>query len=106
MVKYLHPVLKATVPLADTNAVRVIWVSSSAVEAYCPNPPIDFDNMDYKREESEWTKYGRSKAGNVLHSVEFSRRTKGEGIISLVREDLTFSYIIADSNIEFKSWKP
>lgn len=81
--RFLTPVLKATAKSAPKDSVRVVWVSSSAADA-APKPAIDFDNMDYKREEGIWSKYARSKAGNVLHSVEFSRRTAGSGIVSLV----------------------
>ncbi|PTB35154.1 hypothetical protein M441DRAFT_74531 [Trichoderma asperellum CBS 433.97] len=44
--------------------------------------PFLFTNMDY-HEEGIWSKYSRSKAGNVLHAVEYARRTIGEGIISI-----------------------
>jgi NAD(P)-dependent dehydrogenase (short-subunit alcohol dehydrogenase family) len=83
----LHPIMKQTAQTAPKNSVRVIWVSSSAAQ-YASRPAIDLSNMDYKREEGIWPKYIRSKAGNVLHSAEFARRTKGEGIISLVGEIL------------------
>jgi NAD(P)-dependent dehydrogenase (short-subunit alcohol dehydrogenase family) len=82
---FLHPLLRETAKVAPKNSVRVIWVSSSAAENH-PNPPIDFANMDYHREEGIWTKYGRSKAGNILHSTEFARRTKEDGVLSLVRD--------------------
>ncbi|OXV06393.1 hypothetical protein Egran_05839 [Elaphomyces granulatus] len=75
----LHPIMKQTAQTAAKNSVRVIWVSSSAAQ-YASRPAIDLSN---KREEGIWPKYIRSKAGNVLHSAEFARRTKGEGIISL-----------------------
>ena len=87
----LRPIMKQTAQTAPKNSVRVVWVSSSAAEL-APTPVIDFSNMDYKREEGIWPKYNRSKAGNVLHSVEFARRTKGQGIISLVGE--FFLYLI------------
>ncbi|UKZ80011.1 hypothetical protein TrVFT333_007775 [Trichoderma virens FT-333] len=79
---FLRPVLEKTAQVAPKNSVRVIWVSSSAADA-APNPAIDFSNMDYHKEEGIWQMYSRSKAGNVIHSCEFARRTKGSGIISL-----------------------
>ena len=82
--KLLLPVLVNTAKTAPPNSVRVLWVSSSAV-AFAPKPPIDFSNMDYKKNEMPWNKYGRSKAGNVLHSAEFARRYKDDGVISVVR---------------------
>jgi len=49
-----------------------------------PKPAIDFSNMDYHRDENQWRKYARSKAGNVLHACEFARHVKKEGIVSVV----------------------
>ena len=50
-----------------------------------PKNAIDFDNINYtKKNENPWTKYTRSKAGNVLQAKEMSRRLKENGIISLV----------------------
>jgi hypothetical protein len=41
--------------------------------------------MDYHHDEGIWSKYSRSKAGNVLHAVEYGRRAGSKGIISMVR---------------------
>ena len=79
----LHPILAKTAASSAPNSVRIIWVSSSAIN-FAPKTAIDFSNMDYKKDEMGWTKYGRSKAGNVVHGAEFARRAKDEGIISLV----------------------
>lgn len=82
----LQPILKETASSAPKNSVRVVWVSSSAAEI-APNPAIVFENINYdKKDEGIWSKYMRSKAGNVLHSSEFARRTKDDGIISLVSD--------------------
>lgn len=82
-VKYLHDILKKTAVTAPKGSVRVIWVSSSAI-LMAPSPPIDFDNMDYHKDESAMKKYSRSKAGNVLHCAEYANRTAGDGVLSLV----------------------
>ncbi|KAH6714737.1 short-chain dehydrogenase [Leptodontidium sp. MPI-SDFR-AT-0119] len=79
---FLRPILAVTARTAPRNSVRVIWVSSSAADS-APHPAIDFTNMDYHREEGIWSKYLPSKAGNVLYSAEFARRTADECIISL-----------------------
>ena len=84
LARYLHLVLRKTAKTAPKDSVRVVWVSSGAA-LLAPSPPIDFDNMDFHKEETAWTIYGRSKAGNVLHANEFARRFKGDGIISVVR---------------------
>lgn len=82
----LRPVLERTAKEATATApgsVRVVWVSSSAADA-APQPAVDFDNMDYHREEGVWQKYSRSKAGSQLHASELARRVAGSGIISVV----------------------
>lgn len=80
---FLRPVLKQTAQSSPKGSVRVVWVSSSMAEM-APKPAIDFSNMDYHRDENQWRKYARSKAGNVLHACEFARQVKKEGIISVV----------------------
>lgn len=80
--KFLLNTIKLTAKSASPGSVRVVWVSSSAAE-FAPKPAIDFENMDYKKEEGIWAKYGRSKAGNVLHAAELARQTKNDGIISI-----------------------
>lgn len=81
--RFLIPIMANTASTAPKDSVRVVWVSSSAAPA-APNPAVDFDNMDYHKEEGLWTKYSRSKAGLVIYGAELARRTKGKGIISVV----------------------
>lgn len=81
--QFLTPILEKTAKTSPQNSVRVIWVSSSAADG-TPRPAIDFSNMDYAKDEGMWTPYMRSKAGSVIHSVEFARRTADSGIISIV----------------------
>ncbi|CEJ62748.1 hypothetical protein PMG11_11239 [Penicillium brasilianum] len=84
--RLLHPLLVETVKQEARqrrDSVRVIWVSSSAAD-HVSKPAIDFENMDYRYyDEGIWSKYARSKAGNVLQAVEYARRAGAEGIISL-----------------------
>jgi len=80
---FLTPLLEKTAQTSPKGSVRVVWVSSSAADA-APRPAVDLSNMDYSRKEGMWTLYMRSKAGSVIHSVEFARRTAGTGIISIV----------------------
>ncbi|CEJ91607.1 hypothetical protein VHEMI07309 [[Torrubiella] hemipterigena] len=80
--KLLTPTLVESAKTAPKNSVRIVWVSSSAAD-FAPKPAIDFDNMDYAKDESRFTKYARSKAGNAIHSCEFSRRYADSGVISL-----------------------
>ncbi|KAE8324091.1 hypothetical protein BDV39DRAFT_208280 [Aspergillus sergii] len=39
--------------------------------------------MDYHHDEGIWSKYSRSKAGNVLHAVEYARRAGSKRIIGM-----------------------
>ena len=65
--RYLRPALQAAATTAPKGSVRIVWVSSSAVDIP-GKPAIDFENINYdKKNESSWMKYGRSKVGNVLH---------------------------------------
>ncbi|KAL4815044.1 hypothetical protein BDW67DRAFT_164828 [Aspergillus spinulosporus] len=82
--KLLYPTLAATAKEAPKDTVRVVWVSSDAA-SWAPKPAIDFNNLDYRRNESDRSKYGRSKAGTVMQAVELARRAKkdGSGIVSI-----------------------
>ena len=85
----LTPLMAKTATTAPKDSVRVVWVSSSAVIS-APKPAVDFDNMDYHKEEGIWTKYSRSKAGLVIYAAEFARRTSGQGIINIVSLEYSF----------------
>lgn len=79
----LTPLLVSTAKVSPPGAVRVVWVSSSAAEAFSPVNGVDMNNLDYKTDKGAWHKYGVSKAGNVLHSHEYAKRHGGDGIISV-----------------------
>ncbi|KAI1123105.1 short-chain dehydrogenase [Nemania abortiva] len=76
--RFLLPIMIATAGSAPVNSVRVVWVSSAAADG-APKPAIDFSNMDYAKNESQWQKYQRSKAGTILHACEAARRSQLEG---------------------------
>ncbi|KAL7625754.1 hypothetical protein AAE478_004977 [Parahypoxylon ruwenzoriense] len=80
--KLLTPILVSTAK--TEGAARVVWVSSSGTEfvgekSVC----IDMDNLDYHNDKPYLVKYGISKAGNWLHGVEFAKRYKADGVISI-----------------------
>merc|ERR1712093_541883 len=81
--KLLTPLLKETAKVSPPGSVRVVWVSSSAAEAMSPKGGVDMDNLDYKKDQAVWHKYGVSKAGNVHHAKEFANRYGDDGIISV-----------------------
>ena len=64
--------------------MRVVWTSSNAAEIFAPKNGVVMENLDYKKDQGAWHKYGVSKAGNVLHASEYARRFGGEGIVSVV----------------------
>jgi retinol dehydrogenase-12 len=82
--KLLTPLLVETARTSDTAAVRVIWVSSSAATMGAPTGGVDMNNLDYKVDKGKGTKYSVSKGGNVLHALEFQRRYKDSGVVSVV----------------------
>ena len=80
----LTPVLAQTAKTAPAGTVRVVWVSSSAAEFYgVKNSGVDLSDLDCKAEKPGMARYGQSKAGNYLHAVEYARRHKAEGIVSI-----------------------
>ncbi|KAK2001678.1 short-chain dehydrogenase [Colletotrichum falcatum] len=82
LTRLLRPALSAAARTAPKDSVRVVWLSSGAV-IMAPKPAIDFDNMNYAKDEGASAKYSRSKAGNVIIAAEFARRTAEEGIVSI-----------------------
>ncbi|KAF1840309.1 short-chain dehydrogenase [Cucurbitaria berberidis CBS 394.84] len=81
--KLLTPLLAQTVKSSPAGSVRVIWVSSSAAHLGAPTGGVDLQNLDYHVDKWASQKYAVSKGGNVLHAVEFQRRYKQDGIVSV-----------------------
>ncbi|KAF6804136.1 putative short-chain dehydrogenase [Colletotrichum sojae] len=83
--KLLTPVLAATAKVEPSGSVRVVWVSSSATEIFgLPSVAMPMDELESKfidRPASE--KYGFSKVGNWLHAVEYAKRHKADGVVSV-----------------------
>lgn len=81
--KLLYPTLAQTAKTAPADTVRIVWVASDAV-SWAPKPAIDFNNLDYRKDENARMKYGRSKAGTILQAVEMGKRGKEDGVVSIV----------------------
>jgi NAD(P)-dependent dehydrogenase (short-subunit alcohol dehydrogenase family) len=79
--KLLTPVLASTATDAPKGSVRVVWVSSSAIDAANPKDYVE----SLKRVDSMGglELYGTSKLGNYLHAAEYARRYRSEGILSV-----------------------
>ncbi|KAJ0121358.1 Short-chain dehydrogenase/reductase [Diaporthe amygdali] len=84
LTKLLLPTLLNTAKSSPKDSVRVIWVSSIAVN-FSEQGGLDMDNLDYHEDKSAVTKYAVSKVGNFLHSVELARRhgASSDGVVSV-----------------------
>ncbi|KAM5347592.1 hypothetical protein ACJ41O_007416 [Fusarium nematophilum] len=81
--KRLTGILKETAKTAPRDSVRVVWVASSAADAFSPKNGFEPDNLDYKQPRNVYHKYGVSKAGNFYHNAEFAKKHKEDGIVSV-----------------------
>ncbi|KAI1377174.1 putative short-chain dehydrogenase [Hypoxylon crocopeplum] len=80
--KLLTPILVSTAKTEGTS--RVIWVSSSGTEfGGEKSVGIDMSNLDYHNDKPYLIKYSISKVGNWMHGVEFAKRYKADGVISI-----------------------
>ncbi|KAI8960086.1 short-chain dehydrogenase [Daldinia sp. FL1419] len=80
--KFLTPILASTAKTEGTS--RVIWVSSSGTELMgLKSVGIDMNNLDFHENKPYLVRYGFSKVCNWLHGVEFAKRYKADGIISI-----------------------
>lgn len=82
--KLLTPLLIETAKKSEKGSVRVVWVSSSAAALIAPKGGVDMSNLEYKVDKNVNYKYGMSKGGNVLHALEYQRRYRDSGIVSIV----------------------
>lgn len=81
--KLLTPVLVSTAKVQSQGSVRIVWVSSSALDGLSPPGGVEMDNLDYHLDRSSWFRYGSSKAGNYLHATESGRRLAADGVLSI-----------------------
>jgi retinol dehydrogenase-12 len=82
--KLLTPLLISTAKSEPANTVRVVWLSSFGLELFAAKDiGISLDNLDYHIPKSATERYGISKCGSWALGVEFARRHKADGIISL-----------------------
>jgi NAD(P)-dependent dehydrogenase (short-subunit alcohol dehydrogenase family) len=82
--KLLTSTLIATARSEPADSVRVVWLSSFGLLQYAPEDHgIDMDNLDYHIPKPPIDRYGISKSGTWLLGVEFARRHKDDGIVSV-----------------------
>lgn len=84
--KCLLPILRTTAKSSPAGAVRVLWTSSVAVEL----GPVEGITVDADGTPQFGTdkamNYNMSKAGNLFYGVEFAKRYREDGILSIVRD--------------------
>ncbi|CAI6340720.1 unnamed protein product [Periconia digitata] len=84
LTKLLTPAIVRAASKAPQDTVRVVWVSSSGTEiAGIKDTAVDMQNLDDHAPKPWLTAYGLSKAGNWLHAVEYARRHRVDGIVSV-----------------------
>ena len=82
--RILTPLLIETAKSEPADSVRVTWPASFATEMYAEKDiAIDMSNLDYHIKKPATYQYGISKTGAWALGVEFARRYKGNGIVSL-----------------------
>ncbi|KAK3309301.1 uncharacterized protein B0T15DRAFT_488050 [Chaetomium strumarium] len=83
--KLLTPVLATTAKSGTSSgAVRVVWLSSFALELFAqPNVGVPLDNLDYHVPKPGTERYGISKVGVWALAVEYARRHRDDGIVSV-----------------------
>ncbi|KAI0413622.1 putative estradiol 17 beta-dehydrogenase [Xylaria grammica] len=80
----LTPTLITTAKAALPHSVRIVWLSSYALELSAhPGVGLSTDNLDYHIPKDSEERYGLSKAGVWALGVEYARRYKDEGIVSV-----------------------
>lgn len=93
LTQLLTPILQATAEAEKAakrpDSVRVVWVASMAAELYSGKNGVDMSTLPMGSKTytppitDPLTLYGNSKAGTYLHSVEYARRHKEDGIVSV-----------------------
>jgi len=80
LIHYLLPLLKKTAQQSGSTSVRIVNVSSLG-HTFCPSNPdfssIEGANKDYG---STWSRYGLSKAANILFTIALQDRLKNDNI--------------------------
>lgn len=82
--KLLTPTLISTAKAEPAGTVRVVWVSSFGLELNAhEGVGISTDNLDYHIPKPSAERYGLSKSGVWALAVEYARRYKDDGVVSV-----------------------
>jgi NAD(P)-dependent dehydrogenase (short-subunit alcohol dehydrogenase family) len=80
----LRPALVKTAKLSLASSVRVVWISSLAIENYASEGGMNLDRLNYFEQTSQWECYAQSKVGCIFLASELARQAREKGIISVV----------------------
>ncbi|PHH61186.1 hypothetical protein CDD81_709 [Ophiocordyceps australis] len=84
LTQLLTPVLTETAKKEPPSSVRVVWLSSFGMELQAqPRIGISTDNLDYQIPKPVEDRYSISKTGVWALAVEYARRHKTDGIVSV-----------------------
>lgn len=95
LLKFLTPALVAAARAEEPGAVRVVWVSSaSGVLPDVPRGGVPMDDIPnnrnddgrmerYQNKYGVGSRYGISRAGNILQAAEFARLHEQDGVTSV-----------------------
>ncbi|KAH7324400.1 hypothetical protein B0I35DRAFT_424084 [Stachybotrys elegans] len=84
LTQLLTPTLISTAKTEPSSTVRVVWVGSSASEGFAQNRVgITPEMVADLPNKSPSVRYWVSKVGNWAHGVEYARRHKADGIVSV-----------------------
>ena len=82
--KLLTPTLSTTAKASLPNTVRIVWLSSYALELRGhAGVGLSTDNLDYHIPKAAIERYELSKSGVWALAVEYARRYKQDGIVSV-----------------------
>lgn len=84
LTQLLTPTLIETAKTEPANSVRIVWLSSFGMELQAqPGIGISTENLDYHIPKPAEDRYGISKAGVWALAVEYARRHKADGVVSV-----------------------
>ncbi len=84
LTRFLAPTLVSTAKAEPVGSVRVVWTSSLGTEMSGEKSVgVSVDDLDALEKKPGMERYALSKAGDWLLGVEFARRFKDDGVVSI-----------------------
>ncbi|CZR69375.1 related to Oxidoreductase, short-chain dehydrogenase [Phialocephala subalpina] len=79
----LHVLFNNAGVMNPEQGSKIVQATSSNLESTIPKGGVPMGNLDYHADKSSLYKYNVSKAGNYLHTVEYAKRHKPDGVVSI-----------------------